>query len=104
MEPELSRLSTIIQQEKHRMSQGARQSSVILQQPLGSGSSLARSSSTDALTDMQKRRQSVRSLRRKSINPRLDPPPGLEGLTGKGFVYVRQQMETDLRGGSLTLG
>lgn len=102
MEPELSRISTIIQQEKHRMSQGARQS-VILQQPLGSGSSLARSSSTDALTDMQKRRQSVRSLRRKSINPRLDPPPGLEGLTGKGFVYVRQQMETDLRGGSLTL-
>lgn len=102
MEPELSRLSTIIQQEKHRMSQGARQS-VILQQPLGSGSSLAGSSSTDALTDMQKRRQSVRSLRRKSINPRLDPHPGLEGLTGKGFVYVRQQMETDLRGGSLTL-
>lgn len=97
MEPELSRLSTIIQQEKHRMSQGARQS-VILQQPRGSGSSLAGSSSTDALTDMQKRRQSVRSLRRKSINPRLDPPPGLEGLTGKGFVYVRQQMETDLRG------
>ena len=102
MEPELSRLSTLIQQEKRRMSLVAEQSarkSPIFQQPRGSVSPRADSLSVnDALTEMQRRKMSVRSIRRKSINPRLDPPPGLEGLTDKGFVYVRQQMETDLRG------
>ena len=102
MEPELSRLSTLIQQEKRRMSLVAEQSarkSPIFQQPRGSVSPRTDSLSVnDALTEMQRRKMSVRSIRRKSINPRLDPPPGLEGLTDKGFVYVRQQMETDLRG------
>ncbi|XP_033759916.1 phospholipid scramblase 2-like [Pecten maximus] len=38
-------------------------------------------------------------LRRKSVNPKLDPPPGLEGINDKGFVYVRQQLDMDLKGG-----
>jgi len=37
-------------------------------------------------------------LRRKSVNPKLDPPPGLEGINEKGFVYVRQQLDMDLKG------
>ncbi|XP_062620385.1 phospholipid scramblase 1-like [Saccostrea cucullata] len=102
MEPELSRLSTIMQQDRRRLSlmseQAARQS-VIFQQPRGSVASRGVSPSSDSFTEMQRRRMSVKSLRRKSINPRLDPPPGLEGLNDKGFIYVRQQMESDLRGG-----
>lgn len=37
-------------------------------------------------------------MRRKSVNPKLDPPPGLEGINDKDFIYVRQQMELDLKG------
>lgn len=101
MESELTRLSTIIQQDRRRLSLMTEQvsrHSVVSQQPRDSIASRGESPYSEALTEMQKRRMSVRSLRRKSINPRLDPPPGLEGLADKGFIYVRQQMESDLRG------
>ncbi|KAJ8310726.1 hypothetical protein KUTeg_012591 [Tegillarca granosa] len=51
-----------------------------------------------ALMTLRAKRVSNR-LRRKSVNPKIDPPPGLEGINDKGFVYVRQQMDMDLKGG-----
>ena len=80
--------------------QAARHGSIIHTQPRQSIVSLMSSESpnSDVLLDMQKRRMSTRSVRRKSVIPKLDPPPGMEGLTDKGFVYVKQQMESDLRG------
>lgn len=50
-----------------------------------------------ALMTLRAKRVSNR-LRRKSVNPKIDPPPGLEGINDKGFVYVRQQMDMDLKG------
>ncbi|KAK3094460.1 hypothetical protein FSP39_002000 [Pinctada imbricata] len=104
MDFEDRRISAVIQ-ERRRMSlmteQAARHGSVIYTQPRQSIVSLMSSESpnSDILADLQKRRLSTRSVRRKSVIPKLDPPPGMEGLNDKGFVYVKQQMESDLRGG-----
>ena len=37
-------------------------------------------------------------VRRKSLNPRVMTPPGLEILANRGLLAVRQQMETDIKG------
>ena len=36
--------------------------------------------------------------RRKSLNPRLMAPPGLESLENREMVAVRQQMQADISG------
>ena len=38
--------------------------------------------------------------RRKSLNPRLMAPPGLESLENREMVAVRQQMQADITGKS----
>lgn len=60
---------------------------------------------TDVLLEMKNRRMTLGSdrrmsmrPRRKSVNPKIDPPPGMECLDGKRFVYARQQMDSDLLG------
>ncbi|XP_063426037.1 phospholipid scramblase 3-like [Mytilus galloprovincialis] len=61
---------------------------------------------TDVLLEMKNRRMTLGSdrrmsmrPRRKSVNPKIDPPPGMECLDGKRFVYARQQMDSDLLAG-----
>lgn len=72
-------------------------SSVIYTQPRQSIASTDSRTTSDVLLEMKNRRMSMRP-RRKSVNPKIDPPPGIECFEDKSFIYIRQQMESDILG------